>query len=76
MHNSNKRNALIISKILSHKPFKLAFDSTLKNGGEYDRKYISKVLLDNVESINSMSTAHRRMQTVVAWLNWIFSVIE
>lgn len=76
MHNSNKRNALIISKILSHKPFKLAFDSTLKNGGEYDRKYISKVLLDNVESINSMSTANRRMQTVVAWLNWIFSVIE
>ncbi|MCJ0593295.1 hypothetical protein MMJ50_11520 [Enterococcus cecorum] len=75
MHNSNKRNALIISKILSHKPFKLAFDSTLKNGGDYDRKYISKVLLDNVESINSMSTANRRMQTVVAWLNWIFSVI-
>ncbi|WP_342840964.1 DUF6997 domain-containing protein [Enterococcus faecalis] len=76
MHNSNKRNALIISKILSHKPFKLAFDSTLKNGGEYDRKYISKVLLDNVKSINSISTANRRMQTVVAWLNWIFSVIE
>lgn len=75
MYNSNKRNALIISKILSHKPFKLAFDSTLKNGGEYDRKYISKVLLDNVASINSMSTANRRMQTVVAWLNWIFSVI-
>lgn len=75
MYNSNKRNALIISKILSHKPFKLAFDSTLKNGGEYDRKYISKVLLDNVSSINSMSTANRRMQTVVAWLNWIFSVI-
>lgn len=75
MHNSNKRNALIISKILSHKPFKLAFDSTLKNGGDYDRKYISKVLLDNVESINSISTANRRMQTVVAWLNWIFSVI-
>ncbi|HFC9356873.1 TPA: hypothetical protein ACF1RY_002793 [Enterococcus hirae] len=76
MHNSNKRNALIISKILSHKPFKLAFDSTLKNGGEYDRKYISKVLLDNVKSINSISTANRRMQTIVAWLNWIFSVIE
>ena len=76
MHNSNKRNALIISKILSHKPFKLAFDSTLKNGGEYDRKYISKVLLDNVKSINSISTANRRMQTVIAWLNWIFSVIE
>lgn len=76
MHNSNKRNALIISKILSHKPFKLAFDSTLKNGGDYDRKYISKVLLDNVKSINSISTANRRMQTVVAWLNWIFSVIE
>lgn len=76
MYNSNKRNALIISKILSHKPFKLAFDSTLKNGGEYDRQYISKVLLDNVASINSMSTANRRMQTVVAWLNWIFSVIE
>ncbi|WP_336164862.1 type II restriction enzyme [Enterococcus faecalis] len=76
MHNSNKRNALIISKILSHKPFKLAFDSTLKNGGEYDRKYISKVLLDNVKSINSISTANRRMQTVIAWINWIFSVIE
>lgn len=75
MYNSNKRNALIISKILSHKPFKLAFDSTLKNGGDYDRKYISKVLLDNVSSINSMSTANRRMQTVVAWLNWIFSVV-
>ncbi|QQU14804.1 hypothetical protein I6I82_08115 [Enterococcus hirae] len=76
MHNSNKRNALLISKILSHKPFKIAFDSTLKNGGNYDRKYISKILLNNVVSINSESTANRRMQTVVAWLNWIFSVIE
>lgn len=76
MHNSNKRNALLISKILSHKPFKIAFDSTLKNGGNYDRKYISKILLNNVASINSESTANRRMQTVVAWLNWIFSVIE
>lgn len=76
MYNSNRRNKLIISKILSHKPFKLAFDSTLKNGGEYDKNYISKVLLDTVESIHSESTANRRMQTVVAWLNWIFSVIE
>lgn len=76
MHNSNKRNSLIISKILAHKPFKLAFDSTLRNGGDHDRKYISKLLLDNVKSINSMSTANRRTQTVVAWLNWIFSVIE
>ncbi|EGO6635128.1 hypothetical protein GWH01_002398 [Enterococcus faecalis] len=76
MHNTNKRNALIISKILSHKPFRLAFDSTLKNGGCYDRKYISKILLNTVNSINSLSTAERRTQTVVAWLNWIFSVIE
>lgn len=76
MHNSNMRNALIISKILSHKPFKLAFDSTLRNGGEYDREYISKILLNNIKTINSMSTANRRMQTVVAWLSWIFSVIE
>ncbi|HBC7247141.1 TPA: hypothetical protein KEY54_000590 [Enterococcus faecalis] len=76
MYNTNKRNSLIISKILSHKPFKLAFDSTLKNSGFYDRKYISEILLKTVKSINSPSTAARRTQTVVSWLNWIFSVIE
>lgn len=76
MHNSNKRNELIISKILSHEPFWLAFDSTLKNGGEYDNEYIAKVLFEKVEHINSMKTAKRRAQTVTAWLSWIFSVIE
>lgn len=76
MYNTNKRNSLIIFKILSHKPFKLAFDSTLKNSGFYDRKYISEILLKTVKSINSPSTAARRTQTVVSWLNWIFSVIE
>lgn len=76
MRNSNKRNALIIAKILAHRPFKLAFDSTLSNGGEYDRVYISSMLLTQVDSIKSQATANRRMQTVVAWLNWIFSVIE
>lgn len=76
MHNSNRRNTLIISKILAHKPFKLAFESTLRNNRKYDKDYISKVLLENVSSIKSQATASRRARTVVAWLNWIFSVIE
>lgn len=76
MYNSNERNRQIIYSILSHKPFKIAFDSTLKNGGEYDREYITKILIQNVDPIKKISTAKRRMQTVVAWLNWIFSVIE
>lgn len=74
MHNSNKRNKQIITKILSHKPFKLAFDSTLKNSGEYDRKYIAHLILKNTTL--GGTTPARRVSSVTGWLNWIFSVID
>lgn len=76
MHNSNKRNTMLISLILEHKVFKLAFDSTLKNGGEFDKEYIVRILLENISTIKSLSTAERRASTVKSWVEWIFSVID
>lgn len=76
MKNSNNRNKIIISKILMHKPFKLAFDSTVQNQGEYDREYISSVIATYAGTKKGYGpeTAKRRMQSVVGWLNWIFNV--
>lgn len=76
MPNSNRRNRIIIEKILKHKSFNLAFDSVIKNFGEYDRNYIAKVLLNNVPTIKKVSTAERRTSTVCSWINWILSVID
>jgi hypothetical protein len=76
MHNSNKRNRILIELMLKQKSFKLSFDSVLKNSGEFDKKYISKVLLENVPTIKKKSTADRRTSTVCSWINWVFSVID
>ena len=76
MPNDNQRNHLIIMQILKHQPFSLALDATLKNNKKYDKKFISDVLLSTVKSIHSLSTAERRTQTVISWINWIFSVIK
>lgn len=76
MRNSNRRNHIIIEKILKHKSFNLAFDSVLKNHGEFDKEYISKVLLENVPTIKKISTAKRRTNTVCSWINWMLSVID
>ncbi|WP_193063709.1 type II restriction enzyme [Oceanobacillus oncorhynchi] len=76
MPNSNKRNKIIIERILSYKTFKLAFDAYLKSGGKFDTKFVSKILIENVQDINKESTAVRRSSTVKSWLDWILSVID
>lgn len=73
--NSNERNYKIIEKILAHKVFNLAFQSTLKNNGNYDRNYICNLILQNIPSVKK-STISRRASSVIGWLKWIFSVID
>lgn len=70
-----ERNLDIISTVLSHKPFNVAFKQYIDNH-EIDSKVISDVILDTSVNVNERSTADRRTQTVKSWINWIVDIIK
>src|SRR5699024_4772681 len=74
--NSNKRNRIIIQQILSHKTFKLAFDSYIKNKNSFNREYVTKLILDHVPTVNKINTDKIRSSTIKLWIELIFSVID
>ncbi len=73
MGNNNSRNKIVIENILKFEVFKKAFDSVLKNYGEFDYDYVSKLIAEEKITKN---TVKRRASTVCSWINWILSVVE
>lgn len=74
--NSNERNKIIIEQMLNHKTIKLILDHTLRNNGNPDHSYNEYIIKENISSINSDETIHRRTETIESWINWILTVIE
>lgn len=73
MGNNNSRNKIVIENILKFEVFKRAFDSVLKNYGEFDYDYVSNLIVEDKITEN---TVKRRTSTVCSWINWILSVVE
>lgn len=74
MYNSNERNKIIIECMLQYNTIRKAFLYYDLNGEDGFRNYVAKVLLSNIHSIQSESTAKRRAGTIKGWIEWIYSV--
>ncbi|MGQ2226279.1 type II restriction enzyme [Fructobacillus fructosus] len=74
--NTNRRNKKIIQVVLNNIVFKEAFDDYIKSGGIFNDQFITKLIIDHDDKINSHVTANRRKSTVKSWLTWILSVAE
>lgn len=76
MGNNNIRNKIVIESILKFEVFKKAFDSVLKNYGDFDYDYVSKLIVGDEHTKITEATVRRRASTVCSWINWILSVVE
>ncbi|OFO50865.1 hypothetical protein [Nosocomiicoccus sp. HMSC059G07] len=74
MYNSNERNKIIIECMLQYNTLRKAFLYYEEHGPNGFNKYVSGILLNNIHSIQSESTAKRRAGTVKGWIEWIYSV--
>lgn len=76
MPNNNTRNVKIIEQILRDKCFNEVFQEFMIKSGDIDNKLIQNIILKNAYNVSSVSTARRRMSTVISWIKWIISVSE
>lgn len=74
MYNSNERNKIIIECMLQYNTIRKAFLYYDLNGEDGFRNYVAEILLSNIHSIQSESTAKRRAGTIKGWIEWIYSV--
>lgn len=74
--NQAVKNQILIQQILQHSVFRESFDYYREFGLKQARNKITELILLKVDSVNSKTTAIRRTNTVIKWLDWISSVTE
>ena len=67
---------ILIQQILQHSVFRESFDYYREFGLKQAQNKITELILLKVDSVNSKTTAIRRTNTVIKWLDWISSVTE
>ena len=73
--NYRERQLAYVSLILRHQIFHDLFGCVVNSGELPDKAYVEEKMV-RLNVCNEGSTAHRRAASVLAWLSWIFALVD
>lgn len=73
--NYRERQLAYVSLILRHRIFHDLFGCVVNSGELPDKAYVEEKMV-RLNVCNEGSTAHRRATSVLAWLSWIFALVD